>query len=274
MRTEPEILGRGRIATVYDWGGGRAAKVFHTASDNPAVAREAANMRAACALGLPAPRVYETIEWNGEPALVMDRVEGRSFVQVLMEGSDTIEAVGARMAEIHFALHARVAPDGLTRMPDWLAWRIRQAPDLDGTEIARLIGLLDSLGDGDRLCHNDFHPDNLLRSDAGDVVIDWCDTTVGNPWADVARTVLVFECRSLPPDVTPEQGRLMNLLRGAIGEAYAARYRALAGVETLPIRDWRVVVAASRLWLPIREENELNRVIVRAWLDGVPGPVT
>ena len=63
----------------------------------------------------------------------------------------------------------------------------------------------------------------------------------------------------------------MNAAREAVGAAYVARYRTLAGVDELPIQEWRVLVAASRLWLALPGETEINRKIVRRFLDGGQG---
>ena len=44
---------------------------------------------------------------------------------------------------------------------------------------------------GDRLCHNDFHPDNIIfrtPEEGGPVIIDWERAGVGDPIADVAGT--------------------------------------------------------------------------------------
>ncbi len=45
-------------------------------------------------------------------------------------------------------------------------------------------------GDG-RLLHVDFHPDNVLLSSRGPVVIDWANARAGNPAFDVAMTWVI-----------------------------------------------------------------------------------
>ena len=271
MRIDPTVVGRGADATVYACGPDRVAKVFHTHADNPAIDREAENTRLALACGLPVPRIYEVTTWDGQPAIIMDRVSGQSLILALLSGAASVESVGAEMATLHFSIHKNRIDTGLTSLTDWLEARIRRAPDLRPEEIDRLLALLAAQETGNRFCHNDFHPDNILRTPGGDVVIDWCDATAGNPWADVARTMLVFESRALPPDTPSETGHAMNAAREAVGAAYVARYRTLAGVDELPIQGWRVLVAASRLWLALPGETGINRKIVRSFLDGGQG---
>jgi aminoglycoside phosphotransferase (APT) family kinase protein len=44
---------------------------------------------------------------------------------------------------------------------------------------------------GERLLHVDFHPDNVLLSPDGPVVIDWTNSRAGNPRFDVAMTWVI-----------------------------------------------------------------------------------
>lgn len=46
---------------------------------------------------------------------------------------------------------------------------------------------------GGRLVHFDLHPDNVLLSPSGPVVIDWTNAHGGDPAADVALTWLILE---------------------------------------------------------------------------------
>jgi aminoglycoside phosphotransferase (APT) family kinase protein len=265
--TEPAALGRGRIATVYPWGQGLAGKVFQADPDEPWIAREAECTRLAQQCGLPVPAIRDVTVREGKPVIVMDRIEGGTLTSCLMRESVSVSEEGAKIAELHHKIHSCRAPSGFPGMTGWIEWRIRRAPDIDSDGRDRLLTLLSSQETGDRICHNDFHPDNILRGKDRDYVIDWCDATCGNPWADVARTVLVFESRSLPPDMPPEAGQAVNAVRDAIGAAYIRRYQELAGVESMPIRAWRVLIAASRLWLALEGEDEHNRSIVRGFLE-------
>ena len=45
--------------------------------------------------------------------------------------------------------------------------------------------------EGERLIHLDFHPDNVLLSSRGPVVIDWANARAGKPALDVAMTWVI-----------------------------------------------------------------------------------
>jgi aminoglycoside phosphotransferase (APT) family kinase protein len=53
--------------------------------------------------------------------------------------------------------------------------------------------------DGGRLVHFDLHPDNVLLSRSGPVVIDWTNAHGGEASADVALTWLILETSAGPP---------------------------------------------------------------------------
>src|SRR5215471_10254672 len=51
---------------------------------------------------------------------------------------------------------------------------------------------LANMPEGDRLCHGDFHPINVLGEISRPVVIDWPDACSGDPAADVCRSYLLL----------------------------------------------------------------------------------
>lgn len=66
--------------------------------------------------------------------------------------------------------------------------------------------------DGGSLLHFDLHPDNVLISPAGPVVIDWTNARGGDPAADVAMTWVILETSAGLP------GRLLaRLFRRTVG---------------------------------------------------------
>lgn len=76
-------------------------------------------------------------------------------------------------------------------------WRLRGHAAL----LARLHGALHeidappglaALGSGNRLLHLDLHPDNVMLSRAGPVVIDWTNARVGDPAVDVALSWVIL----------------------------------------------------------------------------------
>ena len=77
---------------------------------------------------------------------------------------------GRTLAELHRRLHAIPAPDGIPS----------------------------HLGRGERLVHFDLHPDNVLLTARGPVVIDWSNAARGDQADDVALTWVIVATSRVP----------------------------------------------------------------------------
>ncbi len=67
--------------------------------------------------------------------------------------------------------------------------RIAGVDGLDETSKKKLFAVIESLPDGDRLCHGDLHPENVMVDEEGELmVIDWLTAGKGCLEADLART--------------------------------------------------------------------------------------
>ena len=75
-------------------------------------------------------------------------------------------------------------------LPERIRWHLDRVEFLSAEQKQPLLRLLESLPDGDRICHGDFHPENLILTQNGPFIIDWESCTQGNPTADVANTIL------------------------------------------------------------------------------------
>jgi aminoglycoside phosphotransferase (APT) family kinase protein len=141
----------GREADIVDLGDGTVLRKFRTAG-NPA--REALVMEHARARGYPVPRVHEV----RPDALVLERIDGRSMLRDLRRRPWRLPRHMRTLAELHAQLQKIDAPH--------------------------------ELGDG-ALLHRDLHPNNVLLSPAGPVVIDWPNSTAGDRAFDVALAWIV-----------------------------------------------------------------------------------
>ena len=138
--------------------------------------------------------------------------EGRAS-EILELGDDRVlrrfKAGGrpAREAEImeHARTHGYPVPRVLEVLDDALVLErvdgatmlaeLRRRPWRMAGHARTLAGLHDRLHEipfeGERLIHLDFHPDNVLLSSRGPVVIDWANARAGKPALDVAMTWVI-----------------------------------------------------------------------------------
>ena len=152
------LIGKGRAADVYDIGDGR---VLRRNRSGESAAFEAAVMRHVCEHGYPVPQVYDA---EG-PDLVMERLDGSTMLASLPRQPWKLRSWATLLARLH---------DELLEVP---------VPDFD---------IPNRFGTPHVLVHGDLHPDNIMLTNRGPVVIDWPNTCVGPPGAEVASTWLIL----------------------------------------------------------------------------------
>lgn len=240
-------IAEGREAEIFAWEGGRALRLLREGRTGDALVREAAAMRAVAAgTNARVPEVFELVEYAGRHGMVMERVEGMDQITLLGKKPWLVYSAGTTLGRVHAELHRAVAPPELGTLKE----RLRRSfahPEVPPESRERLLQALDALPDGDRLCHGDFHPGNILISPDGPVVIDWPNVTAGDPAADFARTDLML-IMGEPPPGTPSlvkymQGFGRKVIRAAYRRAYLKARPTAPDLE----RRWHLIRVADRL---------------------------
>jgi aminoglycoside phosphotransferase (APT) family kinase protein len=181
--------------------------------------------------GLPVPKVRELVEVDGRYGIVFERCGSeRTMLQELASKPWQFSSLIRVFTELHLEMHRHSIPE-LLPLRKRLAERICRITDADVpngfrglAERAEAVALprLEEFPQDERLCHGDFHPDNIIMSPRGPIIIDWSDATKGNPAADVARTRLLISMG------TTVEGRISRWL------VRLARKRALSLPEVIP----------------------------------------
>ncbi len=254
-------IGSGRTAEIYAWEPGRALKLFRPDHARD-VEEEHAATRLAGESGAPAPEVFGIEQVDGRPGIVMERVEGESMLALMWRKPWRTRGYSRLLAELQWDLHQLPAA-GLRDQKRELRYDIERGAALSESERAAALGLLDRLPAGDRLCHWDFHPDNIIMTPRGPVIIDWIQAQAGNPVADFGRTTVLFAAATLPGYMNRWKAAALGSARRYFTEVYAARYRQLARPDPRERRDWRTVVCAARLREVGNPEHDRLLALVR-----------
>jgi hypothetical protein len=167
-----EALGRslatGNTAEIFEWGS-RVMKLYKSPAAKPAAFREAATSAAVEALGLPAPMVWNVHDVGGRWGLVFDRVTQKSFAEQMLGKMNDVPRYLECMVQLQIRVHSHQAIQ-FTGLKVTLAANIAASFSLDKLRKQELLDTLADMPDGDRLCHGDFHPLNIL-GDTSDPVI-------------------------------------------------------------------------------------------------------
>jgi uncharacterized protein (TIGR02172 family) len=234
------LVAQGQTADVFSWGHESVLKLYFPSLPVETTQREYTIARAIHAAGHTVPAVRDVIQIRGRHGIIFERVPGRSLVQQVERQPWKLFVAARQLAEWHVRLHDCAAPVELPAQRDQIAQWIEAAAGCsdDDKETARRH--LAQLPPGDRLCHGDFHPANVLLSARGPVIIDWSTGTRGHPLADVARTSVLFESASLPADTAVHLRLLMKFARRLLHATYLKRYFELRPDSTDALEYWRV----------------------------------
>jgi tRNA A-37 threonylcarbamoyl transferase component Bud32 len=259
------LLAKGTTADLYAWGEGRVLKLF--TERTPWHANEVSATRAAREAGLPVPALIDgLIEVGQREGIVFERVDGPILTEYLQDHPDQVEDCARQAAELQVRIHATAAT-GLPPLIEILKWTIGQADPLEETTRRAVLDLLGRLPDGQSLCHNDFHPSNIIVSRHGLVVIDWAIGTRGNPLADYARTWLVS--RLWLDGLERGASERLRLLWRRFWSIYLQRYGELRPSSAEALLPWQIVVAAASLTWDRSVTSTAQRVsFVQAALGG------
>ncbi|MBB4278250.1 aminoglycoside phosphotransferase family protein [Rhizobium mongolense] len=244
-----DLLGTGKEAEVYEHGA-LVLKLYRVTASKSAAFREAAVLALIEPFGLPAPKVSDVRQHGDRWGLVMTRACGQPFADAMISQPALIPKYLDEMVRLHRQIH-RQSGHALPGLKARLASNIRHAPSLNTAHRERLLRGLDTLPNGNVLCHGDFHPWNILGSPGQAMVVDWLDACAGNPSADVCRTYVLI--RHAEPE---------------IAACYVETYARAGGLALGDIFAWLPFVAAARLAEGVsKEEDELIRMADAGWSD-------
>jgi Ser/Thr protein kinase RdoA (MazF antagonist) len=236
-------LSEGREAQVYARDADTVVKLYR-----PGFAGHRSESLALAALDgyTVAPRLIGTVHCGGRVGLVLERLAGSDMLALLQRQPWQVFSLARMMAAAHVTVHNVLAPAQLPDLRTVLAARIRDA-DLPRPLEAFTLNVLDGLPAGDRLCHGDYHPANVLVDGDRTQVIDWTAATRGVPQADYARTIVLLRWAEPLPGTPLATRLLLATGRTAFTRAYARAYRHGASDTSHQAEQWLTVHAAARL---------------------------
>jgi aminoglycoside phosphotransferase (APT) family kinase protein len=249
------LIGQGREAEILAWDENTVLRLPRPWASHVRVESEAAAMRAAAASGVDVPKVYGTTIVDGRAGLIMDRIDGPDLITLMGRRPWSVPRAARIVGSAQARMHDVVAPTDLPTLRGRVRAKIDGAGDLPAEFAMLAIATLEALPDGDRLCHGDFHPGNVLLGDRGPAVIDWTGATRGDPAGDLARTRLLLRIGVVEEYMPALVRRMQAYGRGAFFRLYLRAYRRTRSIDDDLVDRWEIVRAADRIFEGIEAER-------------------
>ena len=234
-----EFIAKGGQADIYK-NNGMAVKLFRKDISKYDVEYEMNLQKMACQMGLPVPKIYDMVEIDGKYGIVMDYIEGIPVGKIMLENKKDALKYLIKSIEIQIDLNKIIAAN-FPPMVEKLEQKINKAYILNEDLIQNILEDLEKITFQRLLCHGDFHVLNLLETTDGIKIIDWVDSSAGNPEFDVCRTYILYS-------ETSEE----------IAGLYIDNYCKITKTPKNEILNNAPIIAAARLGENLDDENKIR----------------
>jgi tRNA A-37 threonylcarbamoyl transferase component Bud32 len=265
LQPEGQPIAVGRTAEIFEWDKGKVLKLFYDWYPLSAVEREAKIARIIYENGLPVPEFGDVLVFGDRLGMIFERIEGFTMDHHIHMNPLSSFKLVSQMVELQHQIHHCSASD-LPFFSSFLSRGIRRTNALSSKVKSCLLGQLDRLSaEEDCLCHADYHPQNIILSNRGPVIVDWANAVSGDRLADVARThYLLAEALAPGQKHIPATQKLFRKLLAAF---YVHKYfRSYQGNKN-DFGIWKTIIAAARLSENIPEERDSLLNTIRSGIE-------
>jgi hypothetical protein len=261
MLQTTKILAFGRTADLIEYDDKHVLKLFKNGLPVHLVNEEYEISLQVHQSGMTVPEPIKKTEMNDRPGIVYERAYGETMLSRIIKKPWSVWTEASRLSQTHLDMHTRTVK-GLPKQKELLHRKINDAPLLTVMEKSKIVERLRLLPEGQRLCHGDFHPDNVIIGQRL-WVIDWMTGMTGNPAGDVARTILLLRMGTLPDGTPAMLAILFAFIRNQLAKRYTKHYLKGSRITAGELEEWMVPIAAARLceWVPDEEKQNLIDLI-------------
>ncbi|MEL3971930.1 aminoglycoside phosphotransferase family protein [Rossellomorea oryzaecorticis] len=198
---------------------------------------EANKQKYAHSCGLSVPEIISVTKIGDKQAIIMEYVKGKTVGEIAAGENGKAAYYLSLSVDIQLKIHSKTA-DSIEPMREKLIRQIVSTGKLSQIQKKALMKKLESMAFENRLCHGDFHLNNLIMSDDNVTIIDWIDSSSGDIRADVYRTYLLY-----------------SQVSSEVAELYLRLYCQKSGLSKEEILEWAPIIAGARLSENVSSEN-------------------
>ncbi len=184
-----EVIGEGFNGKVYRIDGDNVVKTYKNADALADIRHEREVARLALVLGVPTAISYDVVKVGDSYGSVFELLNAKSFSKILANEPDRFDWCVSAYVRMLKKIHSIAVPAG--KLPSMkektlaLVGRVREALEAEPGE--KLLRLVESLPESDRMLHGDFHTKNIVLAGDEVLVIDMDTLCVGLPIFDLVQ---------------------------------------------------------------------------------------
>ncbi len=261
-----KIIGQGRTADVYLWEDEKIIKLFSKDTHKSNVELEFdINLKvyeSSKEKGIAMPKPFQIVEVKDRTGIIFERIQGSTMLEEMSNKPWKIKFFAKELADLHHGIHQCVNISLKSYKLD-IQSQIDKAPFLSEKVKEKLLEMVAELEDSNVICHGDFHPDNIMLSNKGPIIIDWTNARKGNKILDVVRTLIIIKYSSTPPDKPFIIRAVLKQLKNTLYKEYIKHYLKISGISIQEVEKWEAPMGAARLNenIPMEEKNNLIQMI-------------
>lgn len=250
-------LGKGKYGEVFEYSldSNLVIKVFNSDYPLNLVYDEFQTSKALEQTDLNIPSAVDIIKSGNHFAIVYEKCSGKNVFQEAIDNPQSLGTSLKDMAQLQASLSKCTNPNFTQKRPsqmDIFKSSIEQVNLYSDERKNRAYSLFKQLPERSCLCHGDFHPENIIITNQGLKAIDWANSRIGNPTADLARTLLSIEYMPMPQELAEK----FNGSRKELAEFYFNEY--IKNIDyplsLEEVAKWKIIVSIDILCT--RQKNE------------------
>lgn len=263
MNKKGQMIAHGNTAEIYNWETDCILKLYRDGIPASICQTEFDRTKGAYNLINAVPKPVDIVSEDGKIGAVYQKVSGKTMLKEMMSKPWLFRKYAKQLTKYHVDMQKPVDFE-LPTVKEKLKQDVEATDLLAVYEKQLIYSYLDSLPDGNSLCHFDYHPDNVILSVDGYTIIDWMTACKGDKLSDIARTCVILNFSKIP-----RVPAIVNLTLGALQKQilkiYLNEYLRITNAQIADIKKWEMPIAAARLheWIPEQEQRTLLTFIRR-----------
>lgn len=252
-----KMIGSGNTAEVYELSDKdqNILKLFYESIPLEHIEKEYETSRIINQLGIPSPSVEKILNWDHKWGIIYEKIIGRNLTHVLSSQPLLLKKNAFIFAQLQASFHEK-STDKLTPQKEYLSRNISGTNLLSKDEKELILNYLIQLPDDNKVCHGDYHTDNISLMDGKLIVLDWMTGSSGNPSGDVARTLMIMRYSHLPQGMPKITKLFIQIVRKAFANFYLNSYIKLTNTSAESIDRWLLPIMAARLVEDVNESEK------------------